>query len=246
MLGRGIEMDFEETNTATAGLTPSTRRVTRLTRRLTATLLAPLALAVGLLLMPGAHPATPDRAQAAADAAATPDLRATATRTAELAEISALRTQVAHLPVCTSPTPTATPTPMQTATPVPPVPAGTAIAYGADWSVTIASLSPMPAPTGLKPNGQYLRVNLKIENLSARPKFAPYDEWRLVNAADRGFSVDIAATQAVSGSQWVVLDGKSAEFAIVFDVSPDSGSAFILESAKQPAFRVALTMETRG
>lgn len=215
-------------------------------RRSTVVLLAPLALAAVLLFLRGAHLETPRLARAAANAAATPDGQATATRTAELAEISALRTQVAHLPVCTSPTPTATPPPAPTAPPVPPVPAGTAIAYGAEWSVTIASLSPMPAPAGLKPNGRYLRVNLKIENLGAKPKFPPYDEWRLVNAAGRGFSIDVAATQASSGSQWVVVDGKSAGFAIVFDVSPDSGSAFILESAKQPAFRVALTMETRG
>lgn len=237
-------MDVEVKNTT--GPASSTRRVTRPARRSTVALLAPLALTIGLLFLRGAHPESSGLARAASNAAATPDRQATATRTAELAEIIALRTQVAHAPVCTSPTPTATSTPAPTATPVPPVPAGTAIAYGADWAVTIASLSPMPAPAGLKPNGQYLRVNLKIENLGAKPKFPPYDEWRLVNAAGRGFSVDIAATQAYSGSQWVVLDGKSAEFAIVFDVSSDSGSAFILESAKQPTFRVALTMESRG
>lgn len=183
--------------------------------------------------------------------AADPDKDATATRTAELDELHAMQTQVAQPVVCTpapSPTATATPTPEPTATLVPATVSGQAMAYGSDWVITVSSIAPAPVPEGFVPRGQLMRVNLTIENLTGKPLTPPFDELRLVDAAGNVYSIDKDATAEISGEGWGLKVRKNStdERGLVFDVAADAGDQFLLESETEPAFRITLTVESRG
>lgn len=207
--------------------------------------LVAFALVIGLGI---GHWGMPDGAARAADPASP---EATATRAAELAELDALRTKVAQPEVCTpaaTETPTATPSPEPTATQVPAVAAGTAIAYGTDWKITIHSIQTIAAPDGIKVNGQLVKVTLTLENVSNAPHAAPFGEWRLVDAAGNRYKASTTATERAGTHGFgVPIDAHATEDrALVFDIAVDAGTSFVLESTKDPTFRVQLAFEARG
>jgi len=206
------------------------------------------AFALGMLVRSGTNPVAN-----AADA--TPD--ATATRQAELLELNDLRTRVAEGIVCTPPaeptatiTPTPTNTPLPTATPtlVPPKPIGDEIAYGSNLVFIAEGVSVVPAPDGLDPEGQYLRVNLKVKNLTDTARRLPLDDLRLVDANGSTYRIDNQASKEIVGTRWNLNIGKSEtdDRGFVFDVPVDAGDVFVLESVDKPEFRIELVLESRG
>jgi hypothetical protein len=183
--------------------------------------------------------------------AADPTVDATATRTAELAELNDLRTKVAQTVVCTPPatsTPTMTPEPTFTPTVVPVVPVGEAIQYGKTFTITVNGITDVGQPDDLQPNGRFLGVYVTMENLTNSPQWPSFDDWRLVDSSGKSYRLDSQATQNVFGKTWGLPVSKNAteERGVVFDVPVDVGDTFILESDTQPTFRVGLVLESRG
>jgi hypothetical protein len=189
--------------------------------------------------------------------AADPAVDATATRTAELAELNDLRTKVAQPAVCTpaaTVTPTATPTPTNTATPeptatiVPAVPIGTEVTTANGLIFTFTAINPIPTPDSVEANGRLIRVTFRVSNESNDSKRVPLEEWRLVDATGNEFRVDTLALAQIDGVRWsfAVSAHDSENRSLIFDVTPDSGPVFTLESTVDPAFRVALPIEARG
>ena len=175
---------------------------------------------------------------------------ATATRVAELEELERLRTQVAHPPVCTpapSPTPTETPAPLPTPTLVPPAQMGEELEYVGDWTVVVTGVTPAPAGASAT-SGKLIQVNVTVTNRAAEARRFSFDEWRLVDAQGRAYLISLSATDDLYGPSFVsfLQPNLPQELAIVFEVAPDAGPGFILESTADPHFRVALLMQQFG
>ncbi len=177
--------------------------------------------------------------------AAEPDVDATATRTAELREISALKTAVAQK--CTpeaTPSPTPTVEPTATATPAA---MRTDLAYDDQWVIVVTSFSPVLPSGDPKPAGQFLKLTLTLTN-NGDTALPPLTDLRLVDASGTSNTVDIKATNALVGENWMtpVKGGQSEDRAMIFDVPLDAGTSFTLVSKSHPEFRVAVAIEARG
>lgn len=172
----------------------------------------------------------------------TPD--ATATRQAELDELHALQTQVANPPVCT-PAPTETPEP--TATQVPAVPAGTPVSYLDIWTITVIGIGPVPGGE-LVPAGQFLKVDMTLKHNAPDTKISPVFDFELVDATGQHYVADQTVNQELLGATIgiPVEVGVEETRSVIYDVPLDAGSLFLLESDKDPLFRVSLQMEQRG
>lgn len=175
----------------------------------------------------------------------TPD--ATATRQAELDELHALQTQVANPPVCT-PAPTETPMPpTPTPTTIPAIPAKTPVMYLDYWTVTVVSISPTLGGE-IQPEGQFMQVNLTLKHSEASSQPSPLPDFQLIDGQGRRSGFDVMVNQELlgTGNGLPVPVGVEENRSIVFDVAVDAGTAFILESSKDPLFRIALDVEIRG
>lgn len=171
----------------------------------------------------------------------------TKTREAELAELNALRTQVAKPDDCASPS-AASVTPTAIPTQVPPAAVGVTIEYAHLFDITVLGIAPLPIGGGLESQGQLLQVNLTILNTTRDAELPPFRSWLLIDASGLAYRVDPDASREIGGVGWelTVAPGESADRAIVFDVLPNAGTTFTLESRKEPNFRVALAIESRG
>jgi hypothetical protein len=169
---------------------------------------------------------------------------ATATRAAELEELDRLRTQVAEPVICTpAPSPTATLSP----TPVPPAPMGEELSYAGDWTVVVTGLAPAPSGGG-EAKGRFVQVSLTATNTAGGKRRFPFSDLRLVDAQGRTFMPSAAATSKLYGAAVAIPVDPwlPADFVIVFDVAVDAGPAFVLESATDPTFRVAVEVQVFG
>lgn len=172
----------------------------------------------------------------------------TQTREAELAELNALRTQVAGADICTPP---AVATPLSataTATPVPPTAVGVTIPYAGQFDITVLGIAPLPASGALESQGQLLQVNLTVINTTRSADLPPFSSWLLIDASGQAYQVDQDASKEIGGVGWNlhVEPGELASRSVVFDVLPHAGTLFTLESRDEPTFRVALAIESRG
>jgi hypothetical protein len=175
---------------------------------------------------------------------------ATATRAAELTEIAQWQTRVAQPVVCTpapSPTPTETPTPVPTPTLVPPAPMGQELAYAGNWTVVVTGFTAAP-PGAAAPGNKLVQVHVRVTNHEAQPRRFRYDDWRLVDSRGRAFLLSITATSELYGPGFVANLAPSLpqDLTLVFEVTGDAGPGFILESAADPAFRVAVVLQQLG
>lgn len=175
---------------------------------------------------------------------------ATATRAAELTEIAQWQTRVAQPVVCTpapSPTPTETPTPVPTPTLVPPAQMGQELAYAGNWTVVVTGFTAAPSGAAA-PGNKLMQVHVRVTNHEAQPRRFRFDDWRLVDARGRTFLLSITATSELYGPGFVInLDPSLPRtFTLVFEVTGDAGPGFILESAADPTFRVAVVLQQLG
>ena len=186
--------------------------------------------------------------------AATPIAGATATRQAELEELRALQTQVAE-PIQCTPAPTEPPAP--TETPIPPTPTATVVPatasgeptpYGEEWIVTVLGIAHVPAAGEHLPEGQFIRVNVTIQNLTNDALAPPFTDWMLVTTRGQAYDVDLLASNDIAGVGWGlnVGAGETADRALVFDVPADAGTSFVLESRREPSFRVSVALQSFG
>ena len=173
---------------------------------------------------------------------------ATATREAELAELDDLRTRAAQTPEPAVCTPAATATPEPTPTPVPPVAAGQPLPYGEDWIVTATGIALMPTISTETATGIFAQVNLTITNNASETRRFRLIDLRLVDDRGRVFEAVSVATAIVGGSggEPRIPPSLPTETAVVFDVTTDVGSSFILESKVDPMFRVQLERAQLG
>jgi hypothetical protein len=179
---------------------------------------------------------------AAIAAADEPD--ATATRTAELAELDTLRTQVAQQPsACPQ-----TPTPSATATPVPAGDMGQPYAYTDAWTVVVKDAEPVNAPTDVQPKGAFLKVNLTITNNGGEHALFPFTDLQLIDSQNRTFLVSQEGSTTIIAPNWDYFIDPSipVDKSVVFDVATDAGASFILQSATEPTFRVNVEIVQRG
>jgi len=173
-----------------------------------------------------------------------PDAAATATRQAELTELSDLRTQVAKGSVCT---PAATATATATPTPVPPVTAGAPMPYGDDWTVTVRDVSLLPTFGNSTAKGIYVQVNITAVNDTATPQRFPYDDLVLRDANGRVFLPAFDVKVQNEGKYFMVYPPSVPTDAfVVFDAPADAKGPFILESTVDPTFRVIVEEAARG
>ncbi len=177
--------------------------------------------------------------------------RPTATRAAELIELERLRTRVAQTPPAVICTPAATATPTPTPTPVPPAAMNVPLPYKGDWTVMVTSVVKTATVSGYNQSatakGVYIQVNLLITNNARDRRTFPFRELVLVDAQGRVFEPALKESIMVGGN-WSLFFPTSnpTASAIVFDVPTDAGDTFILESRKDPAFRVWLDVQLRG
>lgn len=172
----------------------------------------------------------------------------TKTREAELDELHALQTEVARPNVCT-PASTETPVPATaTATVVPSLATGEAIPYGDQFVVTVLGIAPVPAGGDVQPQGRLLKVNVTLFNRTLDTLDPPFTDWLLTDASGQSYSLNRDASDEIAGIGWglPIPGGTTEDRAIIFDVLPDSGTSFILESRDVPTFRIALAIEARG
>jgi hypothetical protein len=183
--------------------------------------------------------------------AAATEPNATATRSAELAELDRLRTQVAQTAVCSpapSATATGTPAPTATATPVPPAAMGQPLAYVGDWTVVVKSFTVAPSSATYTPVGKLLQVSVTVTNNAAEHRALEFRDWSLVDEQGRTFQMSAEATSQLYGPSWYLGSDPSlpADYVIAFDVAVDAGPAFVLESTADPTFRVAVQVQLLG
>jgi hypothetical protein len=174
-------------------------------------------------------------------AATEPD--ATATRTAELAELEQLRTQVAaQATACADDDPSPTPTQ------VPAGEMGNAYPYGDAWTVIVIDAVPVPGTNATQPNGAFLRVNLTLTNSGRENKIFPFHELVLVDNQQRSFAISADAARQLIAQDWdfFVEPSQPTAKSVIFDVAPDAGTTFVLESTTNPAFRVNVAIAQRG
>ena len=174
-----------------------------------------------------------------------PVLEATATRQAELAELSALRTQVARYEATRECPPDGTP--KAAATPMAPAQAGTALKYGDDWTVTVTDLSLMPTFGTATAQGIFARVSMMATNHTNRPLRFPYDDLVLRDSLGRTYIPAIEAKTQLEAHYFDEFPPSlpSSGF-VIFDVASDAEGPFIVESTVDPAFRVVIEVQLRG
>jgi hypothetical protein len=169
---------------------------------------------------------------------------ATATRTAELAELDALRTQVAQQPsACPQ-----TPTPAATPTPVPAGDMGQPYPYTDAWTVVVKDAEPVLSSGDVQPKGAFLKVNLTITNNRSEHELFPFTDLQLVDGQNRTFLVSQEGSNAIIATNWDFFIDPSipVDKSVVFDVATDSGTSFILQSTTEPTFRVKVEVVQRG
>ena len=178
---------------------------------------------------------------------------ATATREAELDELSELRTQVASTPpalVCT-PAATSTPEPSPTATPsptvVPPVQSGVPVTYDEVWTVTVTGVTLQPTYDRFTAEGVFANVTFTIVNNTGDAIRFPYQDLKLRDAQGRVYLPDRSVGFEL-GSNWIerVSPSLPVDRFLVFDIAADAEGPFILESETDPTFRVEVEEEIRG
>ena len=173
-----------------------------------------------------------------------PEVAATTTRAAELAELSDLRTQVGGALVCT---PATTATATVSPTLVPPVAAGAPMPYGKDWIVTVKDVTLRPTFAKSTAKGVYIQVNITAVNDSATPQRFPYDDLVLRDASDRAFLPAIDVKVQNEGEYYMVYPPSvPTDGFVVFDAPADAKGPFILESTTDPTFRVTVEEAARG
>jgi hypothetical protein len=189
-----------------------------------------------------------------ATAADTQDVAATATRQAEIAEVSELQTEVAELrtqvAVLKHATPTPSPSPTPTATPVPPKAMNEPLPYVGDWTVSVTSVDKMPTVTGSNQSktaqGIYVVVRLKATNNGTERRRFPFQDFILVDDNGRVFDPANFESILVSGNLQSISPSIPTDTAVVYDVTTDVGNRFVLESRKDPTFRVQVEIVLRG
>jgi hypothetical protein len=180
----------------------------------------------------------------AAQGSSDPAFEATATRQAELDELSELRTQVARYESTPGCPPDGTP---DVASPVPPAQAGTALAYGDDWTVTITDLSTMPTFGTATAQGIFARVSLTAINNTNEPLRFPYDDLVLRDSIGRSYLPALEAKTQLGAHYFDELPPSlPTNGFVIFDVATDAEGPFILESTADPAFRVVIEVQLRG
>jgi hypothetical protein len=183
-----------------------------------------------------------DAGPAASAAATEPD--ATATRTAELAELEALQTQVAQ-----ASTPCAAPTqPVATPTEVPAGEMGQEYPYAGGWTVVVKDVIPVRATADAKPQGMFLQVNFTLTNNNSSAMTFPFRDLVLVDSGNRSFVLSQNGSTLILGPSWYLGIDPSlpTDQAVIFDVAPDAGTSFVLESTADPTFRVNVQIIQRG
>lgn len=175
---------------------------------------------------------------------------ATATRAAELTELAQWQTRIAQPVICTpapSPTPTETPTPAPTPTPVPPAPMGQELAYAGNWTVVVTGFTAAPSGTAA-PGNKLVQAHVRVTNNEAQPRRFRFDDWQLVDAQGRVFLLSVPATSELYGPGFVanLVPGLPQDLTLVFEVTGDAGPGFVLESAADPTFRVAVVLQQFG
>jgi hypothetical protein len=201
-------------------------------------------------------------ASAAATSADTADPAATATRQAELAELAALRTEIADLQtevarLSTSPTasatpsPTATPAATVTPTPVPPALMNRPLSYEDAWTVTVTDVTKEATVRGSNNSatakGVYVVVRATLVNNEGENRRFSVGDLVLIDDQARRFEAAVYETIMVSENySQTYAPVIPTDTAWVFDVAPDVGDHFILESGTDPAFRVQLDVVRRG
>jgi hypothetical protein len=175
--------------------------------------------------------------------AATTDADATATRAAELEELEQLRTQVAEqATACAEKQPSPTPTQ------VPAGEMGLEYPYGDGWSVTVIDAVAVPATDAVKPSGAFLQVNLTLTNNGRENEIFPFNELVLLDGQQRSYAISAEASRELVAQDWdfYVEPSQPTVKSVIFDVAPDAGTSFVLESTKDPAFRVKVEIVQRG
>lgn len=184
------------------------------------------------------------------------DASATATREAEMTEIATLRTEVAALQtrvaeLSVSPTPTVVPSPTATPTPVPPAPMNQPLSYRGTWTVVITDVTKSATVQGnnnsATAQGVYVVVRGTVTNNEGENARFPGSD--LVLTDDRGRHYEFTSYETIMVSEnfsQTFEAGVPTDAVWVFDVAPDAGDRFILESSDDPAFRVQLEIARRG
>jgi hypothetical protein len=148
--------------------------------------------------------------------------------------------------ICARPETTSTPGP--TATIVPAVAAGSALPYLDIWSITVLSIAPAVVTPNINPTGRLLQVRYAIQNVTAETHRPPLAEFSLTDDAGNRANIDLSLNQQVLGSGiGLSIAGNSTENrSLIFDFPNSSSAQFVLESTKDPAFRVAVEIVDRG
>ena len=174
-------------------------------------------------------------------AATEPD--ATATRAAELAELEQLRTQVAaQATACADDQPSPTPTQ------VPAGEMGHEYPYRDSWTVVVIEAVPVSGTDTVKPNGAFLQVDLTLTNTGRENEIFPFYELVLVDSQQRSYAVSPDASRDLIAPDWdfFVEPSQPTAKSVIFDIAPDAGTTFVLESTTNPAFRVNVAIVQRG
>lgn len=180
-------------------------------------------------------------------------VHATATRVAELDQLVALESTVAALEATVAalqtevaqPRPEATPT--AEPTPMPPVPSGQALPYGDGWTVTAFDVTPRPTIGELTATGLYIEVRLEVTNTAASPRPFPYEDFVLQDGEGRTYVLAHDATTLLNAEVLLLVAPTLPKgLRLVYEVLPDAGQRFVLESTRHPTFRVQLIVAPRG
>jgi hypothetical protein len=175
--------------------------------------------------------------------AATTEADATATRAAELVELEQLRTQVAEqATACADDQPTPTPTQ------VPAGEMGQEYPYGDGWTVIVIDAVTVPGTEATKPSGAFLQVNMSLTNNGRENKIFPFNELVLIDSQQHSYAISTEASREFVAQDWdfFVEPSQPTGKSVIFDVAPDAGTSFVLESTKDPAFRVKVEIVQRG
>jgi len=172
---------------------------------------------------------------------------ATATRTAEVAELERLRRTVAGTvagtPIAECPPLAASPV----ATPVAPAVAGQPLPYDEGWTVTVVAASDQAPTAGQSDLGRTVRVDVVVVNALPDARQFPFPDWILIDRDGRRYGFSIVGSSNL-GSGWArrVEPTLPVEIAIAFEVLPDTAGPFVIESDAEPTFRVAVELAQRG
>ena len=142
----------------------------------------------------------------------------------------------------------AAPTLEPTATVVPPVDAGTPLPYLSDWLITVQSIAPAVVTPDIKANGRLLQVRYAIQNITPDAQRPPLAEFSLVDERGDRANIDLSLNQAILGSSiGLFITGNSTENrSLIFDFPDQASTRFVLESKKDPTFRVRVEIINRG